>query len=112
MENTETIKRLNDNFRRNLFQAKPHNHLMLTAQVSALSHDYLMELLTQVRDFEDFNESNDPYGEHDFGKINFRGENYFFKIDYYDENMEFHAEDPANENTTERVLTIMHVDEY
>lgn len=112
MANAEAIKTLNDNFRRNLFQHQPHNHLMLTAYVSALSHNRLIELLTQVRDFEDFNESNDPYGEHDFGKITFRGESYFFKIDYYDENMEFHAEDPANENKTERVLTIMHVDEY
>jgi len=37
-----------------------------------------------VRQFSDFNISNDPYGKHDFGKIELFGETIFWKFDYYD----------------------------
>lgn len=112
MTSTEQIKKLNDNFRHNIFRPQPHNHLILTQQVSALPQTSLIELLTQVRDFEDFTPGNDPYGEHDFGKIVYHGENYFFKLDYYDTDMRHGSADPANESITERVLTIMHASEY
>ena len=49
---------------------------------------------------------NDPYGEHDFGKVTISGEDYFFKVDYYDATYQFYEQDGH------RVLTIMHSDEY
>lgn len=39
-------------------------------------------------------------------------QDYYWKIDYYDRNLEFHSPDPADPSATVRVLTIMRVDEY
>ena len=55
----------------------------------------------KVKNFDDFNESNDPYGEHDFGSFNHKGEEIFWKIDDY-EGMEGYN----------LVLTIMLAEEY
>ncbi|HEX3871384.1 MAG TPA: DUF3768 domain-containing protein [Pirellulales bacterium] len=35
-----------------------------------------------------------------------------FKIDYYDRDMEFGSEDPADPQKTTRVMTILRADEY
>ncbi len=112
MTEAEKIKVLNDNFRTNLFRRQPHNHLMLSRYVSVQDHETITNILKMVKDFNNFNEDNDPYGEHDFGKIDYHGETYFFKIDYYASDMRHGSEDPANENITERVLTVMRADEY
>jgi uncharacterized protein DUF3768 len=65
-----------------------------------------------VRDFDTFTEENDPYGEHDFGALDFDGKRFFWKIDYYDTNLQYRSEDPADTEKTDRVLTIMLADEY
>jgi hypothetical protein len=62
--------------------------------------------------FDDFNEGNDPYEEHDFGSFELAGETFFWKIDYYDNDMTFESEDPADPEKTTRVLTIMFAGEY
>lgn len=54
----------------------------------------------------------DPYGERDFGSLNFRGERVFFKIDYYDLDLTYGSEDPADASVTARVVTIMLASEY
>jgi len=54
----------------------------------------------------------DTYGERDFGAFTFRGERVFFKIDYYDLNLEYGSEDPADASITARVVTIMLATEY
>lgn len=110
---TEQIRKLNDNLRRNIFDPLcPQGSIFLTAAVSALKHEDQIELLKEVCCFEDFNEDNDPYGEHDFGAIDFKGEKYFFKIDYYDRNYQGHTQDASDPKLTNRVMTIMRADEY
>ncbi len=94
---TNKIRELNDFFRRNLFAVGKYCDVILTAGVSALSNSARFSLLDEVRCFEDFNEDNDPHGEHDFGRIDFKGESHLFKIDDY---------------AGHRVLTIMRADEY
>ena len=69
-------------------------------------------ILNKVRTFKDFNEGDDPYGEHDFGAFDFKGKKIFWKIDYYDRNFEFASPDAANPEVTNRVLTVMYADEY
>lgn len=111
-EKTQEIRKLNDQFRRNLFTNTAHGVVNLTSGVAALAPADYMALLTEVSCFEDFNTENDPYGEHDFGAIDFKGTKYFFKIDYYDTDLEYGSEDPADPNITCRAMTIMRADEY
>jgi len=112
---SRTIKKicaLNDTLRRNLFSPNVPGEVILTAGVSALLDSDRFSLLDEVRCFEDFNEDNDPYGEHDFGRIDFKGERFFFKIDYYAPDMRHGSKTPAGPKRTRRVLTIMRADEY
>ena len=103
---------LNDKLRRNAFAPAALGEVVLTAGVSALNDFDRFSLVDEVRCFEDFNEDNDPYGEHDFGRIDFKGERYFFKLDYYDRAKRFGSPNPADPKLTCRVLTIMRADEY
>ena len=68
------------------------------------------ELMTAIRRHR-FDE-NDTYGERDFGSLTFRDTPLFFKIDYYDTDLEFGSEDPADASVTRRVVTIMLASEY
>jgi Protein of unknown function (DUF3768) len=87
-------------------------HVYLTRGVHALGKATAAAALNKVRDFDAFTASNDPYGEHDFGAFTFEGQRFYFKIDYYDRDLRYHAEDPADPHTTNRVLTVMLADEY
>jgi hypothetical protein len=109
---TARVRELNDTLRRNILSPIALGEVVLTAGVAALKDDDRFALLDAVCCFEDFDESNDPYGEHDFGAVKFKGEKYFFKIDYYDNNLEFHSPDKSDQKLTRRVLTIMRADEY
>lgn len=86
--------------------------LVLTAGIQALPEEVQVGILYAVRTFNAFTPDNDPHGEHDFGSITVRGQRVFWKIDYYDLNMEFHSENPADPGITHRVLTVMLAEEY
>ena len=68
--------------------------------------------MAKVQAFNDFNERNDPYGEHDFGAIEHDGQTVFWKIDYYDLDLSMHSPNPADATVTARVLTVMLAEEY
>ena len=106
-----TIAELNDKLRRNLFNPGA-NEVAMTSGVAALSPMERLAVFTKIMGFNDFNEDNDPYLEHDFGRIEHNGVNYFFKIDYYAKGTTCGSDDPADESITTRVLTIMRGDEY
>ena len=59
-----------------------------------------------------FLKDNDPHGEHDFGALEYLGQNLFWKIDYYAPDMLHGSEDPSDIAKTVRVLTIMLASEY
>lgn len=81
-----------------------------------------------IETYDAFDEDNDPHGERDFGCIYQLGdgrwttdrprvrdderERVFWKLDYYDRELQFGSEDAANPAVTRRVLTIMLADEY
>ncbi len=69
-------------------------------------------VVRRVATFSEFNADNDPHGENDFGNFELAGRKFFFKMDYFDVNMEFGSEDPADPAKTTRVLTIMLAEEY
>lgn len=107
-EKVNRIRTLNDRFRRTLQGGK----VMLTSGVNELGPDTVLEILTKVRLFHEFNEANDPYGEHDFGSFEHKGEKFFFKIDYYNADETCGSEDPSDPSQTSRIMTVMLANEY
>ena len=107
--NAERIAQLNDEFRKAAGQG---GHVYMTQGIQALPPEDRFQVLNLVKTFNDFLEGNDPYGEHDFGALDFKGERIFWKIDYYDKSMERGSEDPADPEVTERVMTVMLAREY
>ncbi len=106
----QIIQELNDKFRQ-------HDHfggrVVLTSGVASLEGEAISDIYTLVKDFKTFPESNDPYGEHDFGSFDYKDSKFFWKIDYYDKNnMEQGSEDPSDPEKTCRVLTVMLASEY
>jgi hypothetical protein len=102
------IALLNDAFRTTLTGGT----VLLTVGVQELPDMVKAAAIRKVVEFDDFNEDNDPYGEHDFGSFRLCGRRFFWKIDYYDRAMEHGSEDPSDPEQTTRVLTIMLAYEY
>lgn len=69
-------------------------------------------LYEAVRDFSDFNPGNDPHKEHDFGSFELEGQDFNWKIDYFDLDLKLHSPDKSDPLVTIRVLTVMLVREY
>ena len=73
MENKIDVKKIaaqNDKFRKNFEGGK----LLLTCGISSLPLMQQQEIMQKVRTFNNFTEDNDPYGEHDFGCFEYRGQ--------------------------------------
>jgi len=108
MDATFQIRELNDAFRTQLVGGR----VFVTAGVAAKSLDVQTKVMQMVIEFSAFTPENDPYGEHDFGAFEHAGEQFFWKIDCYDREMNSGSPDPANSAVTTRVLTVMLADEY
>ncbi|MGR3278487.1 DUF3768 domain-containing protein [Acaryochloris marina NIES-2412] len=104
-----TIAQLNDRFRQGDHTL---GQVFTTPVVQALTSEEQQELFRLVRIFDDFTPDNDPWKEHEYGRIEFKGEQYLWKIDYYDKSLKYGSEDPGNTAVTTRVMTIMHSSEY
>lgn len=100
----------------------------ITIGVQSLSEADRIAVLRNVVGFSKFDGDNDPHGERDFGTIyklasgawtqnrptdsNDIAETVFWKIDYYDNRLEYGSEAPWDASKTTRVLTIMLASEY
>jgi len=91
----------NDLLRKALPLIKHPNIAALTCGVMALGEDAVADIIEKVRNFNEFTPDNDPWGEHDFGSFDYKGQKIFWKIDDY------HGHDGY-----ELVLTIMLAEEY
>lgn len=107
-DRTARIRYLNDRLRRFMSTGE----VVLTQSILALDRNTMISVANAVRRFSDFTEANDPYDEHDFGKIEHNGQRYFWKIDYYDKEKKQGSPDPTDPAVTTRVLTIMLAEEY
>ena len=105
---TKLVRLQNDYLRKHLCSGR----LLVTAGVQSLGADFTLAALAAVRSFSTFTQDNDPYGEHDFGAIEVAGRRVLFKIDAYDQALQYGSEDPALPEKTVRVLTIMLAEEY
>ena len=106
----ECIRGLNDAFRKTLDPTL--GRVMLTVGVDALPTDVRAMAIREVATFDAFSADNDPHGEHDFGSFDLAGDKFFWKIDYYDSDLEHGSDDPADPAKTTRVLTLMLAMEY
>ena len=100
------IAALNDQAR----QTFQYCRVVVTRGIGAIKD--VQAILHQVRVFDQFTPSNDPYGEHDFGSFIHADNTIFWKFDYFDLDMTMHSLDPSDPNITARVLTVMLADEY
>jgi hypothetical protein len=104
----DKIRALNDAFRTTMTGGT----VLLTAGVDALPSDVKAMVIRRVTTFSEFDASNDPHAEHDFGSFTLAGRKFFWKIDAYDADMRYGSDDPADPAKTTRVLTIMLAEEY
>lgn len=103
------VRKLNDEFR---CFGIGRGSLMLTAGIHETGPKFVQEVVAAVQAFSAFTSDNDPYDEHDFGAFYIGCERLFFKIDYYDLDLQAHSPNAANPAVTHRVLTIMLASEY
>jgi hypothetical protein len=102
-EQLAEIRRLNDNFR---FTFRG-GQLVCTPSVLAMPTMVIAAAFLKVSEFDDFNARNDPFGEHDCLSFELCNRTFFFKIDYYNLNMEFGSPDPSDPSVTQRVGVLM-----
>lgn len=106
MHSTETIFQTNSGI------------VKLSDNVSMLDADDKANLLRLFIHYDDFSiegeepHGDDPYGEHDFGVVDTNTGRYYFKIDYFDNNYEYHSPNKEFLTLTKRVLTVLEANEY
>lgn len=100
----EQIARLNDALRQGDDNS---GTVMITQGVRAITGFNAEALATELSNYHDFDPDNDPHGERDFGCLTLWGHDLLFKLDYYDLEMKFGSDDPANPEITHRVLTVL-----
>lgn len=105
---SERIRTLNDSFRSTFVGGR----VMMTAAVAALPSEVKAQALLAVQTFNSFDKCNDPHGEHDFGAFELAGVAFFWKLDYYNNEMTGGADDPSVAEQTTRVLTLMRSTDY
>jgi hypothetical protein len=106
--NTAVIRTLNDQLRRDFTFGLAY----MTPGVAALGAAAAERIFRTIALFDDFSHANDPHQEHDFGSFKAEGQTIFFKIDYYDKQLQMHSPDPSDPSVTQRVITIMLAEEY
>jgi hypothetical protein len=102
------IRELND-------QLRTHHtggRILMTRGIASLPLKAQLAMLVLLRSFTAFDKDNDPYFEHDMGSLEINGTSILWKIDYYDNKLEYGSPDPANPSVTTRVLTLMLAEEY
>lgn len=101
------LRLLNDNARRFFVGVR----VVVTASIAA-DPTLQYAVLRKVRQFQDFKEEDDVDRDHSFGALEHQGETFWWRIDYYDPDMEHGSEDPTDTQKTVRVLTVMRPSEH
>jgi hypothetical protein len=107
-DRTARIRELNDAFRSTLRGGR----VMLTSGFNALPEMVKSQVIDRIKTFTEFDSGNDPYHEHDFVSLEVAGQRFFAKIEYYDRDLRFGADDPSDPERTTRIMTVMLAEEY
>ena len=99
----EAIARLNDHLRK----TGKGGTIMVTRSVMHLDGFDPALLVASLAAYDGFDADNNPHGERDFGDLALFGTDLLWKIDYYDAELQFGSNDPADSAVTKRVLTVM-----
>ena len=91
----------NDKLRKAIPIISKPNIFVVTRGIANLPAEEQAQIIQKVKDFNNFNEENNPYGEHDFGSFMHNDRKIFWKIDDY-----------AGSEGFNLVLTVMFADEY
>ncbi|WP_282154247.1 DUF3768 domain-containing protein [Ruegeria atlantica] len=111
----------NDLFRKALIDANAaiemhskgiQGQVFVTPGVSDEGVEFQTAALAAVASDDQFDEGNDPYGDHTFGTVTIGGQKLFWKIDLYDADYKYGSDRPFDPAATRRVLTIMCPSEY
>jgi len=86
--------------------------VVATRGVSAEGPEFVTRALLETAAFKDFTEDNDPYGDHSMGAVQVCGKAVWWKIDLYDADYRYGADDPLDDKNTRRVLTLHFPSEY
>jgi hypothetical protein len=105
---SEKIRELNDTLRRTFMGGQ----IMLSSGVAALGDETKTKVLTAFREFDAFNDKNNPHGEHDLCNFEIDGHRILAQCDYYDTDMRYLSDDPSNSRITKRVWTLCISEEY
>ena len=98
----EAIARLNDQLRK----LGTGGTIVVTRAVMALPGFDAATLAAALAAYDSFDADNDPHGERDFGDLRLFGADLLWKVDYFDTDLRFGSDDPAD-SITKRVLTVM-----
>lgn len=99
----EAIARLNDHLR----TTGTGGSIMITHNLKCVPGFDAVALAAALAAYDEFDPSGDPHGERDFGCMTLWGYDLLWKIDYYDKDLKFGSDDPADPEVTRRVLTVM-----
>lgn len=104
----DRIRALNDKLRQHLIGGGA----VMTPGVAALGSDFVDRAVKTLAAFDDFHHDNDPHQEHDAGVFELDGFILMWKVSYYDKTLTFHSPNPADPSVTERIITLMLIEEY
>ena len=99
----ELIGRLNDRLR----VTGEGGTIMITQNLRRVTGFDASVLSAALANYDRFDPDNDPHGERDFGDLTLWGYDLLWKIDYYDCDLKYGSDDPADPGVTARVLTVM-----
>lgn len=85
----------------------PTGRVMFSSMV-AYSDDF-PAILEAFKSFDNFTKDNDPYKEHDCAVFEVNGDQYLFKVDYWDQDLKYGVDQYMDE--AYRIITLMHVSE-
>lgn len=110
------LQKQNDAFRTRTGDDIPKGQFVTTQGINALGDTAPIDIIAKVAAFDDFGPDNDPHHEHDFGTFPFivDGEEHQinWKIDYYDNALEYGSENPEDLRETRRVMTVYLAEEH